>query len=165
MSTLKSEEVQELDESRQIAIGRADLETQVVSGVGILKITFYCVLGIRNERVVALLTSSYLKWKRQGPSWVHEVLCFLWSPSPVFIYTMDRGYHTSYFIRILRTLPIATVPDPCRREGGICRVSAYIAQLPWDHKQWEFCFYSPLSPHFILNLLSCMVALTSANLW
>lgn len=135
MSTLKSEEVQELDKSRQTAIGRADLETQGVSEVGMLKITLYCLLGIRNERVVVLLTSSHLKWKRQGPSWVHEVLCFLWSPFPIFTCPMDRGYHTSYFLRILRTLPIATVPDPCRREEGFCRVSAYIAQLPWDHKQ------------------------------
>ena len=50
MSKLKSEKVKELDESIQIVIGRADTETQVVSGVGILKTTFYCLLGSRNEK-------------------------------------------------------------------------------------------------------------------
>lgn len=165
MSTLKSEEVQELDESRQIAIGRADLETQVVSGVGILKITFYCVLGIRNERVVALLTSSHLKWKRQGPSWVHEVLCFLWSPSHVFICTMDRGYHTSYFLRILRTLSIPLFQTLAEGKEGSIGLVPILPSFPGITNNENFVSILLSLPISFSNLLSCMVALTSANLW
>lgn len=95
MNKLKSKEVKELDDSIQVVLGRADIGTQLLSGVGVLKTAFYCLLEVEtHERGESVVDIKSLIMKKGKILLASGLLCSL--PS-IFMCPTNLGHPQGYY--------------------------------------------------------------------